>query len=184
MNGSRSFSAPTSLGTFTPRDHGMVAWSLDPAHVRTGFLTVNGTVYVVGLKVPKASAVTKIYWSVSTPGATPTAGQNEVGLFTSAGVLLAAVNVDSAISAAGGKASTIASTPVAPGLYWVGMVFNASTPPTIGIAGSVAASIPSLGLTAATYRFATNVTSATVLPASITPASNTALTHGVFAAIG
>ncbi len=174
----------SALGIFTPRDQGMVAWSLDPAEVRTGFLTVNGTVYLVGVKVARAADITKLFWSVSTAGATPTAGQNEVGLYNAAGVKLVSANVDAAVSSVGGKSTTVASTPVTPGLYWLGMVFNASTAPTIGIAGSVSASITSLGLSAAGYRFATNGTGATALPASITPGSNTALAHGVFAAIG
>ncbi len=58
----------------------------------------------------------------------------------------------------------------AAGKYWVAILANAATAPTIFRNGSTLSASP--GLSAATARFALNGTALTALPASITPGSN------------
>ncbi|AXH66314.1 hypothetical protein SEA_SATIS_155 [Streptomyces phage Satis] len=177
-----------ALGQDTPAAHGITAWCYDPAVAVNATQVSNGVLYLVRLNIPAAVNLTKIYWWVGNQGSGPTAGQNEVGLYSSAGALLAATNVDSAISSAGLKTTTIASQALAAGSFcWVGMVFNASGTPTLtrssGWTGVEVAA--NLGLGASAYRFAINGSGRTALPGSITPGSNTGTDFaGPWAAVG
>lgn len=164
-----------ALGQATPAAHGVAAWCYDPALAVNSTELTNGALYLVRVNIAASVNVTKVYWWVGNTGSGPVAGQNQVGLYSSAGVLLASANVDAAVSSAGLKTTTITSQALAAGsFYWVGLVFNASVPPTLtrasGWTGVDAAA--NLGLTAATFRFARNGTGRTALPSTVTPASN------------
>jgi hypothetical protein len=172
-------------GVVAPTNHNLVAWAYDPASsTNTGSLLTNGTVYLTAVYVANTTSVTKIRWFITNAGVSPVAGQNEVGIYNSSGSKLVSANVDSVVASTGSMNTTIGSTAVTAGsLYWVAFVFNAATAPTLTRGTSV--DVMNVGLTASTFRFATNGTSQTVLPASITPASNSATTFaGPWAAIG
>ncbi|MGA5435475.1 hypothetical protein ACPCIZ_12875 [Streptomyces cellulosae] len=176
-----------ALGQATPANHNLVAWSYDPAAAATNFSPTSGTVYLTAVYIPRDVAVTKLYWHVVTAGVTPTAGQNEVGIYSSTGTKLASANVDADITSSGTKATTISSQNLtAGGMYWVAFVFNAATPPAIarGTGVTSTSTLANVGLTAATYRYAINGTSATALPTSITPASNAPNTVTPWVAVG
>ncbi|MGW3400299.1 collagen-like triple helix repeat-containing protein [Streptomyces zhihengii] len=164
-----------ALGEDKPAAHGIAAWCYDPALAVNSTALVNGSLYLVRVDVAAAVTVTKLYWWVGNSGTSPVTNQNHVGLYNSSGVLLASANADSAVSSAALKTTTVTGQPLLAGaFYWVGLLFNASVPPTLTRASgwtgvNVAAN---LGLTAATFRFAINGTSRTSLPATITPASN------------
>lgn len=173
-------------GTMSPQAHSLAAWAFDPATVTSGLALTAGTLYLVKMQAAVAASATKIYWHVTSSGATPTSSQNFVGLYSSAGTLLGSAGADSDYTS-GFKTSTITATAVAAGsFYWAAFLFNGATPPTLGRAGNVTtgASLVNVGLSAAQYRFATAGTSQTALPASITPASNTASAFALWAAIG
>ncbi|MDX3527124.1 hypothetical protein P1P75_11890 [Streptomyces sp. ID05-39B] len=177
-----------ALGQDTPSAHGIAAWCYDPALAVNSSEMANGALYLVRVNIAANVNVTKIYWWVGNTGSGPVAGQNHVGLYNSAGVLLASANVDASVSSAGLKTTTITSQALTAGaFYWVGMVFNASVPPTLtrasGWTGVDAAA--NLGLTPATYRFARNGSGRTALPSTITPGSNTGTDiAGPWAAVG
>lgn len=182
------YTATGAFGEQLPVNHGLTGWTYDPALATTGSLLTNGTVYLSKVHIPDDVSITKIYWWVTTAGATPTTGQNWVGLYSAAGTRLATTDVGSVISSTGLKTTTITSTSLAAGSFvWVAMVFNASTAPTVARAtgnGGLATAV-NAGLTSGTYRFATNGTTQTSLPASITPGSNTAAGFaGPWAGIG
>lgn len=181
-------STSTAFGQYQPMNQGVLAWAYDPALITNSSAAVGGTVYLTKLHLSDTATATKLYWWVATVAVTPTAGQNEVGIYNSAGTKLASTNVDADTTSTGLKTTTITGQSLTAGqFYWVGMVFNAATPPGIarmaglsGLGGAV-----NLGLTAATFRFAINGTAQTALPASITPSSNAAPAFGgPWAAVG
>lgn len=167
--------AGAALGEDKPAAHGIAAWCYDPALAVNSTALVNGSLYLVRVDIAAAVTVTKLYWWVGNSGSSPVTNQNHVGLYSAAGTLLASANADAAVSSAALKTTTITGQALTAGaFYWVGLLFNASVPPTLTRASgwtgvNVAAN---LGLSAATSRFAINGTGRTSLPSSITPASN------------
>lgn len=165
-----------ALGEDKPAAHGAAAWCYPPAQaVNTTELT-NGRLYLVRVNIDSAVTVSKIYWWVGNSGSGPVAGQCRVGLYDSAGTLLAAATVDADISSAGLKTTTIPAQALAAGnFYWIGLLFNASVSPSLtrgsGWTGVEAAA--NVGQAPATFQYATNGTGRTVMPSSIIPASNT-----------
>jgi hypothetical protein len=182
------YTATGAFGEQLPVNHGLTGWTYDPVIATTGSLLTNGTVYLSKIHIPDDVTITKLYWWVTTAGATATAGQNWVGLYSAAGTRLATTGVDSSVASTGLKTTTITGVNLTAGSFvWVAMVFNATTAPTIARAtgsGGLATAV-NAGLTSGTYRFATNGTAQTTLPASITPGSNVAAGFaGPWAAIG
>ncbi|MFF1444101.1 collagen-like protein [Streptomyces sp. NPDC058295] len=177
-----------ALGQDTPAAHGVAAWCYDPALAVNSTSLTSGTLYLVRVNVAAAVTATKLYWWAGNSGSGAVASQNVVGLYNSSGTLLASTNVDSAISSAGLKTTTITGQALTAGsYYWVALLFNASVPPTLtrasGWTGVDAAA--NLGLSAAGFRFATNGTGRTALPSTITPASNVGTDFaGPWAAVG
>lgn len=157
---------------FTPADHGFETWSHDPFFPASSVIAVNGRIYAVKLPIRRARTIDALWWAVATAGATPTAGQNEVGLYTSAGVRLASTNVDAQISSTGPKSTTIAASAVTPGFVWQLFLFNAATAPTL-VRGSSFESTPNINLPTAALRSAVVASGATALPASFDPATLT-----------
>jgi hypothetical protein len=179
--------AGNALGVATPHSHGLVAWAFDPALAGTATAVGAGIVNMSALYIQKSASVTQIYWGTgSTQGATPTAGQNFVGLYNSAGTRLASVSADSNVSAATGiQTNTIPSTNLTPGMYWVAWVFNAATLPSLTRGVSFLQGVQNINLSAAQLRFANlGATTRTSLPTTITPASNAASQVSYWAGIG
>lgn len=177
-----------ALGMDTPSAHQIAAWCYDPIAAVNGSLTDNGVLYLVRVNIAAAVSATKIYWWIGERGTSPVAGQNEVGLYNANGTLLAAANVDADVSSAGLKATTIVAQALAAGaFYWVGLLLNAPSPPTLTRASGWTGvdDAANLNLSAATSRFATNGSGRTALPSSITPGSNVRTEFaGPWAAVG
>lgn len=161
-----------------PQDAGsLLSWAYDPAFSSTGQLTVNGTLYLIKVAIRSLAPINNIWWNASTAGVTATAGQNWAGLYSSAGTLLTSVGVDAKVTSASVAVSATlgsAYTPTATGWGWVGLLFNATTPPTVLRTNGSTTGTNNAGCAAATYRFATNGTGQTTLPSSITTSSNVA----------
>jgi hypothetical protein len=164
----------TSTAQYLPADQGMIAWSGDPAWGSLNSSTAaNGSVYLVGLRVRAAATISTLWISVGTVAATVTAGQNGLALYDSTGARLSTAMSDTIFTTAGLRSGTLAAAQsVTAGLYWVGILGNATTPVQLSRGTSIL-STPNVGLTAATYRYCLNGTGQTSFPSSITPASNT-----------
>lgn len=180
-------SYPIQTGQVQPQDHGLISWSSDPTAQNTSTVLTAGTVYLTKVYVRNRDTVSNIYWWVGSAGVTATAGQNEVGLYSSTGTRVVSANVDASITSTGLKTTAVTPTVLAAGWYWVAMVFNAATPPGLvrGNAGAGITTAQNIGLTASFLRYATNATAQTTLPTPITPASNAATAFaGPWVAIG
>lgn len=156
-----------------PADHGLIAWSADPNLASATSLATNGTLYLASVWLRSTATVSKLWWIHTAAGVTATAGQNWAGLYSSAGVLLGSVGVDALATTNGVQAATLSAPPaVAAGRYWVALLFNAGTAPTLARTAGASASANNMNLSGATLRYATNGTSLTALPSPITPSSN------------
>lgn len=158
-----------SAGEFKPVDHGFDSWTHDPYLSQQSPTLSNGRVYAVKLLIKRPMSIGTLWWSIVTAGATPTAGQNEVGLYSSAGVKLQSVNVDATISSSGTKNTVIPSQAVTTGFVWVLFVFNAATPPALA-RGGMFEGTPNINLGTTALRAAVvTQAGATALPASFDP---------------
>jgi hypothetical protein len=155
---------------------------VDPAYIGGGVAATLGTVYLAAVFVPSQRTVTSIWWGLNVGVTTPTSAQNWVGLYSSAGTLLASTDVTSVANGTGPFQTSIASTAVSPGFYWVGFLFNGVTAGQPYRLQSLNGSLANLNLPAASKRFATNGTGQTTL-SSITPSSNSTSQISWFVAI-
>lgn len=163
-------------GDYLPGDSGLLEWNFDPAGASaTGVICVTNKVALARINVRTPITVSNVIFNVNTVASSLTANQNFAGIYSSAGALLgssAAGSLDSKVTSTGVITQALAS-PVAcgPGFYWVALMFNGTTPPIVATAPNSLVNA-NTGLTAAFYRWATNGTGTTALPASITPSSN------------
>ncbi|MCO6011429.1 hypothetical protein NE236_41415 [Actinoallomurus purpureus] len=168
---SRIFAPADRVANAIPSDHGLLSWSHDPSVSVTSQTPTAGTVYLVAVYIRKPITATKLWFANGAAATSITAGQNFIGLYTSAGVLLASAGTDTQIQAsANAQSAAISSTALAPGMYWVALLVNFSGALTF-MRGSNGGHT-NANLSTAALRFAINGTAATALPASITPASN------------
>jgi hypothetical protein len=113
-------------------DHGFLAGTVRIPDIATSSLPTSGTIYFNKFVVRRAITVSNIWFNITTVGATPTAGQNWLGIYDSSGRLLQKVSTDANVT--GGNAQTVAlTTPLflPKGTYYVAMLWNAVTTPTI-----------------------------------------------------
>lgn len=172
-----------SAGNWRPEDHGIISWAYDPVTASAGSALTSGTVFLVGMQVRQSASATTIYWH-NNAGATITSGQNEVGLYDSTGTRLTSVAIAGTSLTAGFKTHTFTAVALTPGMYWIALLFNGTTPPQPIRLATFGATGINVGLTAATARFATGPTGQTTLPSSLTPASNITSALSVWAALG
>lgn len=164
-----------ALGVDTPAAHGIAGWAYDPALAVNSTGPTPGTLYLVRVNIAADMTVTRLYWWIANTASSPTAGQNWVGLYNSAGTLLGSAGIDGVQGSAGLKTTTIPGQALVAGaFYWVGLLFNGPVPPTLTRASgwTGVGEAASVGLPAAQYRFAINGTGRTSLPATLTPSAN------------
>jgi hypothetical protein len=162
-----------ALGIPKPSEHsGAIAWTTDPTTVNGADAATNGTVYLSALYVHKTVTATKLFWGITTPGASPIAGQNFIGLYDATGARLANVGVDARVTTSNGFFTETINVNLKPGLYWVAWVFNASTPPQLMRGPNINNALINFNLAAANLRYATNLTGQTALPSPLVPANN------------
>lgn len=184
-SGAVSLPGATTIGGLTvadpnsaqPGDHGFVAWSYDPSFASTAQILTNGTLYLSAVRLRRSTTVAKVWWAQSAAAVTPTAGQSFACLINSAGTVLSSAGIDTQIAGANGTQNATLTAPqtnLAAGLYWVGLLANAATAPTLARTNGLLTGLNNANLAGASLRYATNGTGLTALPASVTPAGNTA----------
>lgn len=161
---------------FTHEDHGYSAWTQDPATCPASGTVTSGVVYLSKIKVVnRSTVVSTVAYAASGSPAGMTSGQNFVGIYSSAGTLLAtSVDQTTNFGSAGAKTATLASpVTLAVGYYYVAFLANGTTPPSfMGGSNSFQTGLNS-GLTTGTARSLSSGTTQTALPASITLSSGT-----------
>jgi hypothetical protein len=159
-------------------DHTAVAWTFDPAANSGSTIIATGTPFMSKVWVREPMTLSTLYASITTSGATLTAGQNFAGVYNAAGTRIALTADQTTPWGTTTGLQTMALTvPVAvtPGAYYLTLLSNGTTAPNFArgaVAGSGASTI-NWRLTATDARYATGPAAQTSLPASITMASRT-----------
>lgn len=161
-------------GVTAPSDVSYVSWNYDPVAAVNTLAPTGGVLYLLRLQIRDVGTLSKVWMGVaSTTGATPTAGQNFIGLYNSAGTLMrATADLTTALSATGEQGYTLsASVSVTPGYYWVGLLLNGATLPTFVRASGAVFGLSNGPSTTATKRIAKYGTGLTALPSALTLAN-------------
>jgi hypothetical protein len=167
-----------------PADHGLAAWTFDPASMSTtGVALTAGVIHLARIRLPRAVTVTGMHLYLTNAGSGLT--NCFAGLYDSAGTRRAVTANEATNWAGTGLRSPAftASYAATAGLYWLAILIG-GTPPSIARAamGGGYVGMTTIGQSASDYRSATTGSSLTALPTSITPASLTAYSHMLWAA--
>lgn len=132
-----------------------------------------GAVYLCAMYLPANTTLSSMYFNVTTAG---TNTHNLLGIYSTAGALLASCTDLGVISTTGLKQGTLTSQLVIPssGMYWAAYCSVASVTTVVSGSGMPATLLAGSGVTAANLPFAINGTATTALATTITPSSNTA----------
>jgi len=171
---------------FTPDDHGLLAWSYPVSQCSTSAVPTSGTVRMVRLPVlPQGFTITSLACHINVAPTTPTAGQNFMGLYDSAGTRVAVTaDCTTAFSTIGDKMIPLTGTyAAAAGLYWVAILANAATPPAFSACAALSATAANFNQSIANASYTNGPTSQTSLPASITMGSRTLSLNATWAGV-
>ncbi len=167
----------TAASIPSPEGSSFQGWAFDPAHADQGVPLSGGAMYLSRIVLPRAAVISKLWVVISTAGSTLTSNQNFLALYDSTGTRRA-VTADQTTAFA--SAAILGADVAAPysataGTYFVGILANGGTPPTLLSATLInksSRSVGNAGITAADgYRFGFSGSSQTATPASITVAS-------------
>lgn len=165
--------APVSTRTMghggQPEDHGLFAWTFDPAlSVSSTAFATAGTMYGSRIYVPRTVTATNLVAYVVGAGATLTAGSCKAAIYNSAGTLLqTTVDQATAWASTGVKLmALVAPLVLAAGYYDIGAWFTGTTGPTM-TRGTANAS-GNANISGTTARFWTGATAlTTTAPATV-----------------
>lgn len=163
-------SSTNSSNVIRPPDHSLVAWNYDPVMASAGEVATNGRLTLFRIQIRETVTVSNIWFWVTTVAVTPTAGQNWCGIYDSTRTKLVEASADgTVITTQGVRTVAVTPTQLAAGFYFVALLFNASTAPTMARTNALGGSGSALnaGLTVNTGRTVTAATGATTLPSSI-----------------
>jgi hypothetical protein len=176
----------TSLGIWLPADHGLIAWTFDPASNVAGSGPTSGVLQLARIHLPTARSITNVILNVVSAGVALTSGQCFAGLWTSAGAKIDVTADQSGSWNSGGNkimALSQGAYAASAGDYYVGWWSNAGTSnPTFARQGS--STLVNVGLSAPSLRFATadtGLTNAASAPSSL--GTQSASSTGWFAAL-
>ena len=191
-----SGSAPVALGTaasgsgvtvsrqdhvhpatgWLPSDQGMIDAISDIYAAPNTSILIGGTLYLVKFTPRSSYTISNLWFAVTAVGNdTGGTGNNFVGLINSSGTLLSgSANVSTRFTATGAAICPL-TTPqavTAGASYWGAILVNfGTTQPTLA-RGNGTPVATNLNLSPSGFRFATNGTGLSAIPASITPGSN------------
>ena len=175
---------------WTPNDHGLIAWSFDPAvSSASGTQISAGFIYLVEVVLRTAATIAKSNLVIGTAGATLTSNQNFVALYDSSGNRQAlSADMSTTWNSAGNKTVNYsASYSAAAGRYYVALLFNGTTSPFFACGSTLGAAFTpgNANLSASNYRFARSATNGnTSMPSSITLSGYTPDANNVYGAVG
>jgi hypothetical protein len=168
---------PAPAVPWLPTDNGYLTANGDPGLIDSTAVLVAGTLYLVKLKARGAGIpLAAVHFSVNAAGVGASSGSFG-GAYSSAGQLLSgSADIGAALLASGDLPIplSVAGQAIPPGGFvWAALLVNlATTQPTMNRFTGSLTSGANVGLTAATFAYATNGTGLVALPGSINPAAN------------
>lgn len=174
-----------SQGT-TALDHELLVWNFPLAAASGATGPTSGTVVMVKFWLRQVATVTNVAVGLGAAGVTLTAGQNFAGLYDSTGTRLGVTADQTANWGSAGFKLMALTAPVvgmAAGAYYVAILSNGTTPPTLARGGVLTASYANANLTATNGAYTTGPAAQTTLPASITMASRTLSANPTWAGV-
>jgi hypothetical protein len=169
-----------------PSDQGWLGWSMDPTTAAGSNVLVLGTVQHIAIPLRQPATITSIVATVIGAGVGLTAGQCFAGIYNSAGTRVGVTADQSTAWLTTGPKTMALTAPIAAapaGMYYVALLTNGGTSPAFARDFNDTPGTANVGLTAATFRFATGPTVQTSLPASITMSSRLTSSQTFFAAL-
>jgi hypothetical protein len=171
-----------------PTDHGLTAWSMDPAACSSSGTTLSlGVVYFIEVVLRNAATISNLCAVIGTAGSGLTSGQCLAGLYTSSGTRVGITNDLSTVwNSAGDKSMALtASYAAAAGKYYVAFLVNGTTSPTFACGSTLGAAFTpgNAHLTSGNYRFCRSASGQTALPASYTMTSATPDANNVWTGV-
>jgi hypothetical protein len=165
---------------------GLVAWAFDPSVAQgSGSALTAAQVNLIRVQIRTVATVTNILAHLTGAGAGLTTGQNFAGLYNSAGTLLSATaDQTTTWGSTGFKTMALSAQQVnlAPGKYYIALLANGTTPPSLARGNNLNGSFINAAVTGANARWASNGTG-TSLPASLTLSSNSVTGTAFWAAL-
>ncbi|MFJ8027439.1 hypothetical protein [Streptomyces sp. NPDC096311] len=179
--------ATPPINAWTPQDHGLSAWSFDPASSSTTGTTLSaGFIYLVELQLRQPTTLNKVHAVLGAAGSGLTASQCLAGYYDTAGNRVGLTADQSAVwNSAGNKAMNLLAPYSAPaGKVYAAFLFNGTTSPTFACGSTLGAAFTpgNANLTAGAYRFCRSAAGQTALPATITLSGYTPDANNVWAA--
>jgi hypothetical protein len=174
-----------ALNTTLPQDHELIAWNFQVGIVVGSTGPTSGTVLMQKVWLRQDATITNVCIGIGSAGVTLTAGQNFAGLYDTSGNRIGVTADQSAVwNSAGFKQMPLtAPVPVVAGAYYVALVSNAATTPTLARGGVITSSFPNANLTAVNGAFTTGPVGQTSLPLSITMAARTLTANSTWSGV-
>lgn len=163
-----------------PADHGMVAWTQDPATANpSGVALSSGALALSKVFVRTTKSVSAFWYAVTNVGAGLSGCS--IGLYNSSGVLIdQSPDQSTAMQSTGVKSAVMGiSHSLSPGWYWVAFLVSAGTTmPTVARGTNAILGMANANLIASTYRFGAYGSSLSSLPGALTLNSITNVANG------
>ncbi|WP_371538363.1 hypothetical protein OG210_21830 [Streptomyces sp. NBC_00466] len=174
---------------WAPNDHGLIAWTLDPAcSSSNGTQLSAGYIYLMQVILRSADTISNLTAVIGIGGATLTSGQCLAGLYSSTGTRRAlTANMSTTWNSAGDKSMSLTSSYNAPaGKYYVALLFNGTTSPYFACGSTFGSNFTpgNDNLSAGSYRFGRSPAAGnTSLPTSITLSGYTPDANNIYAGV-
>lgn len=160
--------------TNSPNDQGFIAWTADAATTNTAANPASGGVRLGRIILRRSATISYIWLCIVTAGASLTANESFVGLYSSSGTQLGVSADQSSVWTTAGIYKTALTSPysASAGTYYVAILSNGTTIPAFTATTGGAQSAANANLTVSTGRALSGPGSQASLPASITMSSN------------
>ncbi|MFS4103750.1 CHAP domain-containing protein [Streptomyces sp. PD-S100-1] len=178
----------TATNEFGPADHGLVAWTMNPASCTPSGTTLSaGVIYFLEVILRSSATISSLCAVIGTAGSGLTSGQCLAGLYTASGTRVGVTaDMSTTWNSAGDKTMALTSSySAAAGKYYVALLFAGTTSPTFACGSTLGNAFTpgNAHLTSGSYRFCRSASGQTSLPASYTMTSATPDANNVWAAV-